>query len=100
MMRKTICRTLTRATITAYRIAKVDGKPTVEQLEPITAWGDVTEKEAEKLVVQTYGKGTILNAVELVKETYQIDVDKFVANAMKVEQLEIPMTDDPEPIEE
>lgn len=100
MMRKTISRTLTRATISAYRLAKVDGVPIVETLEPITAWGNVTEKEAEKLVSQTYGKGCMIDSIEHVNEMYVIDIDKFVENAVKVEQLEIPMSEDPEQIEE
>lgn len=101
MMRKTITRTLTRCTIGAYRMTKIDGKPSVEELEPITAWGKVSEKEAEKIVAEKYGKACMIDFIEHDEETYQIDVEKFVENAVKIEQvaMDIPNSDEPEQIE-
>lgn len=108
MMRKNITRTLTRSTVSAYRLTKAEGKPTIEQLEPLTAWGKLTEKEAEKLVSDTYGRGCMVDSIVMQDETYCISVDKFVENAVKVEQTEIqyedtdsiPNAEEPLPVEE
>lgn len=102
MMRKNITRTLTRSTVSAYRLTKVDGKPSIETLEPLEAWGKLTEKEAENLVCSVYGKGCMVDGIAMQDETYCISVEKFVENAVKVEQIEmeIPNDEEPLPIEE
>lgn len=102
MMRKNITRTLTRSTVSAYRLTKIDGKPTIETLEPIQAWGKLSEKEADSLVAATYGKGCMVDSIVTQDETYCISVEKFVENAVKVEQTEmdIPNAEEPLPVEE
>ena len=83
MMRKTITRTLTRATINVYKVSTVNGAPVVETLEPVTAWGNVTENEALKAVHAKYGKtgGITVGEITFADEVYKIDIDTFVANA-------------------
>lgn len=88
MMRKTITRTLIRTTVNAYRIEKdSNGKPKVTNVEPLTVWGKVTEKEAKKALAEMHGKeaNVMVANIESVEETYQISIDAFVANATKVE---------------
>lgn len=98
MMRKTITRTLQRSTVTAYRMTKVDGKPTIETLEPVSAWGKLNENDAKKLLAETYGKdcAAMIDEINVVDETYQIDIETFVANAVKVEQTKMPFDEAPE----
>ena len=86
MIRRHITRTLTRATITAFVVKMVDSLPVVEKLEPVNAWGELTEKEAKKAVKDAHGiaDATIGN-IEYVKETYKIAIDKFVENAEMVD---------------
>lgn len=88
MMRKHITRTLTRASITAYTVAMVDGKPEAQTLPVVEAWGNVSEKEAIKAVQDVYGKNMAITIGGIVFEdvTYRIDIDKFVANAEIVEK--------------
>lgn len=90
MMRKHITRTLTRATITAYTVVMMDGKPEAQMLPDVTAWGKMTEKEAIKAVQDKYGKTMAVTIGSIVFEdvTYKIDIDTFVANAEIVEKSE------------
>lgn len=87
MMRKTITRTLTRATIESFTVKMVEGKPVVEALSPVVAWGKITEKEAVKAVEEAHGKMLNLNIGGITFEdiTFEISVDAFVANAKVVE---------------
>lgn len=88
MMRKNITRTLTRSTIHAFGVKMVDGKPELVTLEPVTAWGKVDEKEAMKAIKEAHGSdiSVTIGEIEHVDETYKIDIDTFVANAVKVEK--------------
>lgn len=88
MMRKTITRTLTRATITGYTVDVVDGQPNITPLDPVTAWGKLTDAEAEKALIAAYGKEAkpIVARVEYVDETYEINIEDFIALANKVEK--------------
>ncbi len=97
MIRKHITRTMTRATITAYTVKMVDNKPVVDQLEPVSVWGELTEKEAKKAVKEAHGvaDATIGN-IEYVKETYKITIDKFVENAEMVDISEADEDEDEE----
>ena len=81
MMRKHITRTLTRSTVTAYAVKKVDGRPEVENLEPVTVWGTPNEKEALKAVREAHGANAIVGEVTITEETYRIKIDDFVALA-------------------
>ena len=98
MMRKTITRKLLRSTVNAFIVKKVDGVPVVENLEPVSAWGKLTDDEAKKLLAGIHGKDAtiMINTVDTVEETYQIEIDKFVENAVKVEQLAMPFDDEEE----
>ena len=86
MMRKKITRSLTKATIHAYAIDIVDGKPTIVQLDPVTAWGNLTEVEALKAIKAQYGKATAATISDITyeEEIYQIDIATFVKYATKV----------------
>jgi len=91
-MRKNITRTLTRANITVFGVKMVNGKPEVEQLDPVTAWGNLTDKEALKVAKEQYPevKGVTVGEITSTEETYVIDIDTFVANAKLVaEQTEM-----------
>lgn len=86
MIRKHITRTLTRATIKAFTVKMADGLPVVEALEPVSAWGELTEKEAKKAVKDAHGiADATIGEIEYVKETYKIEIDKFVENAEMVD---------------
>lgn len=92
MMRKNITRTLTRSTITVFAVKMVNGKPELEQLEPVTAWGNLTDKEALKVAKEQHGdiKGLTVGEIQSTEETYMIDIDTFVANAKLVgEQIDM-----------
>ena len=91
MMRKTITRTLTRATVNGYTVKMEGNLPNVTPLDPVTAWGNLTDKEAEKVLVEAYGKEVkpIVGEVVYNEETYQIDIATFVANAKLVSGEEI-----------
>ena len=100
MMRKTITRTLTRATISVYKVKTENGAPVVETLEPVTAWGNVTENEALKAVHEKYGKtgGITVGDITFTDEVYKIGIDAFVANAELVgEQVDMDELDEEEP---
>lgn len=86
MMRKTITRTLTRATVNGYTVKMEGNIPNVTPLDPVTAWGNLTDKEAEKVLVEKYGKEMkpIVGEITYADETYQIDIETFVANAKLV----------------
>lgn len=90
MMRKTITRTLTRATVTGYTVEMTNGKPDVKPLDPVTAWGKLTDSEAEKVLLTAYGKDAkpIVGGVEYTDETYEISIDDFVSLATKIEKVE------------
>ena len=83
MMRKNITRTLTRSTITVFAVKMVNGNPEIERLEPVTVWGNPTDKEALKAARDKYGdvKGLTVGDIQSTDETYIIDIDTFVANA-------------------
>ena len=87
MMRKNITRTLTKATIHAFKITVENGTPSVETLEPVVAWGRPSHKDAMKAVKAVYGEDATITIgeIELDNATYQISVEDFVANAHEVE---------------
>lgn len=88
MVSKKITRTLTKSTINGYTVEMVEGKPTVKPLNPVTAWGNLTDKEAEKVLVEEYGKEAkpIVGEVTVTEETYSIPVTAFVLHGEKVEK--------------
>lgn len=86
MMRKNITRTLTRATVRAFTVKMVEGLPVVEALEPVSGWGNLTDKEAKKLVKDAHGiADATIGEIEYAQETYKIDIDKFVEHAEMVD---------------
>lgn len=86
MMRKNIIRTLTKATINGYTVDMVEGKPVVTALHPVTAWGKLTDKEAEKAFSAAYENAKVfVGGVDYTEETYCININTFVANATRVE---------------
>lgn len=90
MMRKTITRTLTRATVNGYTVKMEGNLPVVTPLDPVTAWGNLTDKEAEKVLVEKYGKEVkpIVGEITYNEETYKIDIPTFVEFATLVEGTE------------
>lgn len=88
MMRKHITRTLVRSDIHAYGVGVKDGKPELVALPVVTGWGKLTEDEARKLVKTQLGNDSAVTITEIVhsEETYKIDIDTFVKNAVKVEK--------------
>lgn len=85
MMRQTITRTLTRTTISAFAVSMVNGKPETQEVEPVTVWGKVTDKEALKAVKEKHAGNVFVGEINSVDEVYEIAIDVFVANATKVE---------------
>lgn len=86
MIRKTIVRAIERTTIQAYKAEKVDGKPQFVELEAVTVFGKVNDKEAQRAVVAAHGKGAMAGDFESVSESYEISVEDFIAAATKIEQ--------------
>lgn len=86
-MRKTITRTICTSVISGCMLNVVDGKPTVENLAPITVAGKVSEKVAIKSLKAEYGKdkAITLTSIDLKEDTYEISVDDFMKYAKKVE---------------
>ena len=88
MMRKTIVRTMSTSTINAFALSMVDGKPVVENLEPLTVMGRATEKDALKALKEKYGKNAsiTIGSIEVQEDTYEISVEDFLKHAHKVEK--------------
>ena len=86
MMRKTIVRTMSTSTINAFMLNMVDGKPVVENLEPLTVMGKATEKDALKALKEKYGKNASVTVglIEVQEDTYEISVEDFLKHAHKV----------------
>lgn len=86
MMRKNITRTLTRATVHAFNVKMENGLPVVHALDLVYGWGNLTDKEAKKLVKDQLGvEECVVGQIEYTQETYKIDIDKFVENAEMVD---------------
>ena len=86
MMRKNITRTLTHAVVHAFTVKMQDKKPVIEELEPVHAWGTLTDKEAKKLVKDAHGiADATIGKIEYAQETYRISIDDFVKNAEMVD---------------
>ena len=84
MVRKHIERKLTKTTVQGYTLRMVDGAPVADALETITVWGELTQKDAER-IVRKVDPTAVVGKVESVEETYKIDIDTFVANAVKID---------------
>lgn len=95
MMRKNITRTLTRATVKAFTVKMVDGLPVVESLEPVHGWGNLTEKEAQKLVKDAHGIGNAtIGEITYAQESYRLSIDKFVEVAEMIDISEVENEDE------
>lgn len=88
MMRKTIVRTMATSTINAFKLTVKDGKPEIENLEPLTVMGKATEKEALKALKDKYGKNEPVQVanIDIQEDTYEISVDDFVKYAKKIQK--------------
>ena len=88
MMRKNITRTLTRNTISAFTVKTVDGKPDITMLDPVCAYGNLTDKEALKAVKDKYKDvpNVCVGEVKTEDVTYQISVEDFVERAHIVDK--------------
>lgn len=88
MMRKTIVRTMATSKINAYALTMVDGKPSIENLEPLTVMGKASEKDAIKALKEKYGKNAsvTIGSIEVTEDTYEISVEDFLKHAKKVEK--------------
>lgn len=86
MMRKTIIRTMATSTINAFKLTVKDGKPEIENLEPLTVMGKATDKEALKALKDKYGKNAPVQvaSIDVQEDTYEISVEDFVKYAKKV----------------
>ena len=97
MMRKNITRTLTRATVKAFTMEMENGLPVIHALDPVYGWGNITGKEAKKLVKDQLGvEDCVVGEIEFAQETYKIDINKFVENAEMVDISEIDEDEDEE----
>ena len=88
-MRKTIVRTMTTSTVNAFLTKVENGKPVIDELEPITVMGKCSEKEALKTLREKYGKTSAITISEITlnEETYEISVADFIKYAKKVEKV-------------
>ncbi len=87
MIRKHITRSIPVASIRAYSVTPVDGKPVVTELEPVVAYGNPSEDEAIKLVKNVYGKNIVVTiaSVDVETKTFRCPIDAFVSVAECVE---------------
>lgn len=86
-MRNTITRQIVETTITGYAIEKVDGKPVVNELEPVVVFGNVnSERQAKKILTDKYGKEMAITVGEIKSDLvqYEISVEKFIENAKRI----------------
>ena len=87
-MRKTLVRTISTSTISAFKLSMVDGQPTIENLEPVTVLGKVNPEQALKALKAEYGKNSAVQVgkIEVNEDTYEISVEDFVKYATKLEK--------------
>ena len=88
MMRNTITRTMATSVIHAYRLTMKEGKPNIEELDPLTIGGKATVKDAEKALRKIYGKDAPITVSKIVvnEDVYEISVEDFMKYAKKVEK--------------
>ena len=84
MVRTHLTRKVSKSTIKGYTLSVKDGTPEVNTLEPVTVWGAVSRKEAER-ILRKIDPTAVLGSVETVEETYRISLNDFVKYAEKVE---------------
>lgn len=84
MVRTHLTRKVSRTTIKGYTLSVKDGTPEVVTLEPVSVWGEVTQKEAER-ILRKVNPTAVLASVETVEEVYKIAINDFVKYAVKVE---------------
>ena len=88
MMRNTITRTMSTSTINAFKLSIVDGKPVVENLDPVVISGKAKEKDALKVLKKQFGdiSGITIGSIDVSENTYEISVEDFLKYATKVEK--------------
>ena len=86
-MRTTITRSLTQTTIHPVKVSFENGVPTTEALEPIVAFGNLTNEQATKVVAKEFGKNSnvVVAKTEVAEKMYEISVSDFVKYAKVVE---------------
>lgn len=87
-MRKSIVRTMTTSTIKAFLTKVENGKPVIDELEPLSVMGKCSEKEALKALREKHGKTSAITISSIVvsEEVYEISVADFIKYAKKVEK--------------
>lgn len=88
MIRKTITRTMATSTVNAFTLKVVEGKPVVENLDPVTVAGKLTEVSALKVMKEKHGKDTpvTIASIQVEESLYEITVEDFMKYAKKVEK--------------
>lgn len=88
MMRNTITRTMATSTINAYKLSIADGKPVIENLDPVVIMGKAKEKDAMKALKKVHGdlSGITIGSIDVAEDTYEISVEDFVKYATKVSE--------------
>jgi hypothetical protein len=96
-MRKMMYKEVTQ---TVIHIAKLgmneEGLPVAEKLEPITVLGELTKDKAQKTVNKTFGLGATIYNLEVVTNTYELEVEEFikVARIKTSDEVEIDDSDE------
>ena len=88
MMRKDILRTLAISTIKGFKLTFENGKPVIEELEPIIVLGKCNEKDGLKALQEKYGKvsGLTCGEISVEENQYKISIEDFLKYATKVEK--------------
>lgn len=88
-MRATISRRLTVTTINGFAVKVLeDGTPSVEQVEPVIVFGNVSESGALRELRKAYPemKGITVSKISSEEKQYEISVSDFVKYARPVEE--------------
>lgn len=85
-MRKTIVRTLIRSTAPVYQTIIENEIPVTKELEPVSAWGKVTQNDLKRVAQNKYGKdgNYIIGNITMTEECYRIGIDEFVTAAVRI----------------
>lgn len=96
MIRKHITRSIPVATIKAFSVTPVDGKPVITELEPVEAYGRPSNEEAIKAVKAVYGKDIVVTiaSVDVEVRAYRCPIAAFVSCADRVENSDEVDTDE------
>lgn len=87
-MRATITRKMIETKIHGYSIEiQEGGEPVLKKVEPVTTFGNVSEKEAKKLLSEAHpeANSVTVGKIESTEVHFEITVEDFVKNAKRVE---------------